>query len=98
MSVGLAGCDECDGPQLAAALAAASSASYQAVGKPVEGTMLTVMRAAAEAVQPADGLPSGVLREALQAAERALAQTPEQLPVLKEAGVVDAGGQGVVAF
>ena len=98
MSVGLAGCDECDGPQLAAALAAASSASYQAVGKPVEGTMLTVMRAAAEAAKPADGLPSGVLREALQAAERALAQTPEQLPVLKEAGVVDAGGQGVVAF
>ena len=98
MSVGLAGCDECDGPQLAAALAAASSASYQAVGKPVEGTMLTVMRAAAEAVQPADGLPSGVLRGALQAAERALAQTPDQLPVLKEAGVVDAGGQGVVAF
>ena len=98
LSSGLAGRDECDGPGLVAALAAASTASYQAVGKPVEGTMLTVMRAAAEAVESNDGTPSDVLRAALEGAERALEHTPEQLPILKEAGVVDAGGQGVVAF
>ena len=98
ISTGLAGRVECDGPGLAAALAAASTAGYQAVGKPVEGTMLSVMRAAAEAVESHRGTPSEVLRDALQAAERALAHTPEQLPILKEAGVVDAGGQGVVAF
>ncbi len=104
LSAGLAGVDECDGAVLAAALAAASTAGYQAVGKPVEGTMLSVMRAAAEAVGPmfaerkGTGTPSDVLRAALEGAERALEHTPEQLPILKEAGVVDAGGQGVVAF
>ena len=62
--------------------------------------MLSVMRAAAEAVHPPDGTSDApdVLRAAYEAAERALAYTPEQLPVLKQAGVVDAGGQGVVAF
>ena len=99
LSSGLAGHADCDAPTLRAALASASAAGYQAVGKPVEGTMLTVMRAAAEAVQdPSDASPAALLRRALDGAERALANTPEQLPVLKEAGVVDAGGQGVVAF
>ena len=98
ISVGLADCDDCDGADLSAALGAASRASYQAVGKPVEGTMLTVMRAAAEAVESLSGTPADVLGAALEAAEEALAHTPEQLPILKEAGVVDAGGQGVVAF
>ena len=98
-SLGLADCDECDGSSLATALGQASAAGYQAVGKPVEGTMLSVMRAAAEAVEsPSGGRPAEVLRVALAAAEQALAHTPEQLPILKEAGVVDAGGQGVVAF
>ncbi len=97
---GLADCEQADGAAFATALQAAADAGYQAVGNPVEGTMLSVMRAAAEAVHPPDGTPEAadVLRTAYEAAERALAYTPEQLPVLKQAGVVDAGGQGVVAF
>ena len=97
---GLADCERADGAAFATALQAAADAGYQAVGNPVEGTMLSVMRAAAEAVHPPDGTADGrdVLRAAYEAAERALAYTPEQLPVLKQAGVVDAGGQGVVAF
>ena len=97
---GLAGCVTCDGVALAQALRVAADAGYQAVGKPVEGTMLSVMRAAADAVQqqPEDASATDVLRAAYQAGEVALAYTPEQLPVLKQAGVVDAGGQGVTAF
>ena len=97
---GLAECERADGAAFATALQAAADAGYQAVGNPVEGTMLSVMRAAAEAVHPPDGTPDApdVLRAAYEAAERALAYTPEQLPILKQAGVVDAGGQGVVAF
>lgn len=97
---GLAECERADGAAFATALQAAADAGYEAVGNPVEGTMLSVMRAAAEAVHPPDGTADApeVLRAAYEAAERALAYTPEQLPVLKQAGVVDAGGQGVVAF
>lgn len=97
---GLAECERADGAAFATALQAAADAGYQAVGNPVEGTMLSVMRAAAEAVHPPDGTADApdVLRAAYEAAERALAYTPEQLPILKQAGVVDAGGQGVVAF
>ncbi len=87
-----------DGAAMSRALADAASAGYQAVGKPVEGTMLSVMREAAEAVNGADEEPQFVLRTALDAAVGALARTPQQLPVLAEAGVVDAGGQGVVAI
>jgi DAK2 domain fusion protein YloV len=97
-SQGLADVEVADGAAISAALVRASSASYEAVGKPVEGTMLSVMRAAAEAVEPLVGAPTEVLRKALAAAESALVYTPEQLPILKEAGVVDAGGQGMVAF
>ncbi|MEK9659258.1 MAG: DAK2 domain-containing protein [Chloroflexota bacterium] len=78
------------------ALTAGADASYQAVAKPVEGTMLTVMRAAAEGCT--GGTPAVALRAAYVAAAEALERTPEQLKVLAEAGVVDAGGQGVVAF
>ena len=92
----LAGKDAADGPDLAAAFRAAADAGYQAVGNPVEGTMLTVMRAGADAAS--SGTAAETLRSACAAAEAALERTPEQLPVLKEAGVVDAGGQGVVAF
>ena len=100
LASGLADCEHADGAAFAGAVRAAADAGYQAVGNPVEGTMLSVMRAAAEAVHPPDGTADapGVLRAAYEAAERALAYTPEQLPVLKQAGVVDAGGQGVVAF
>ena len=86
-----------DGASAAAALAAASKAAYEAVMRPVEGTILTVAREASEAaVATADG--GGDLVAVLHAARAqgadALARTPEMLPVLKDAGVVDAGGTG----
>lgn len=73
--------------------------AYNAVMKPTEGTMLTVIRVASEYATKAvkenlDAL--GVFEAALKGARTALARTPEMLPVLKKAGVVDAGGQGVV--
>lgn len=86
-------------PELKAAFRQASDAAYQAVGKPVEGTMLSVIRAVAEGVEGSDSpdVPS-VWQTAFTAAKDALARTPSQLPVLREAGVVDAGGLGVVAI
>jgi uncharacterized protein len=90
--------DEAGGADLVAGLRRATDAAYQAVLRPVEGTILTVVRAAAEAVEAAhrDGEESltGLLDRAAAAAREAVQQTPELLPVLKEAGVVDAGGQG----
>jgi DAK2 domain fusion protein YloV len=84
--------------KVAAALkAAASVASYEAVLKPIEGTILTVVRETADAAQRAasDGATLAAMLHVARAAGRtALANTPEQLPVLKEAGVVDAGGAG----
>lgn len=83
--------------QVAEALQAASVAAYEAVLKPVEGTILTVVRESAEGAKRAAG--SGgrlvdVLRAAREAARSALEKTPELLSVLKDAGVVDAGGAG----
>ena len=88
-----------DGPGFARALRAASDAAYQAVMRPVEGTILTVVRESAEAsAQALSANPEAdlvnVLVAAHERAERALARTPELLPVLAEAGVVDAGGTG----
>jgi DAK2 domain fusion protein YloV len=84
---------------MADALHCATEASYAAVGEPVEGTMLTVCRAASEAAQ-AQASKEGarardVFTSAALAAREALARTPEQLRVLREAGVVDAGGRGI---
>ncbi|MFN6121287.1 MAG: DAK2 domain-containing protein, partial [Actinomycetes bacterium] len=89
---------EATGARVADALAAASAAAYQAVLKPIEGTILTVARAAADGAAAAGRTAplADVLRAARTAARDALARTPEQLPVLKEAGVVDAGGAGFV--
>lgn len=93
-----------DGRSVALGLARASEAAYSAVSQPVEGTMLTVMRAAAAgATRAADALPGGgegaaphaVFAEALRAAEEAEAKTIDQLPALAEAGVTDAGGEGI---
>ena len=81
------------------ALTAASEAAYQAVMKPVEGTILTVVResSAAAAAAAADGGSLLDVAEAAKAeAEASLARTPELLPVLAESGVVDAGGSGYV--
>jgi len=86
-----------DGSSGAAALAAAADAAYEAVMRPVEGTILTVAREASEAaVEAADGGADlvGVLEAAQARGADALARTPDMLPVLKDAGVVDAGGTG----
>lgn len=74
-------------------------AAYKAVMKPTEGTILTVVRKAAEAAEEAAECETDSLEvcySALKAAREALAKTPDQLPVLKKAGVVDAGGQGLI--
>ncbi|HYJ27688.1 MAG TPA: DAK2 domain-containing protein [Nocardioides sp.] len=84
---------------IAAAMASATDASYAAVGTPVEGTILTVARAASDAALAAAESPGARARDvftaAAAAARVALARTPEQLPVLARAGVVDAGGRGL---
>jgi hypothetical protein len=83
--------------EVAKALAAASEAARQAVLRPVEGTILSVARAAAagaEEALAAGAKLTGVLERAREAAADALERTPEQLPVLAQAGVVDAGGAG----
>ena len=77
----------------------ATRASYEAVAEPVEGTILTVARAASEAAVRAVADPqvrsADVMAASRRAAEEALARTPEQLEVLRRAGVVDAGGRGL---
>ncbi len=88
------------GPALTAqALRGASDAAYRAVRRPVEGTMLSVIRELAEEAErhEADPEPLGdLLVELVRYGEEAVARTPEQLEVLREAGVVDAGGAGLV--
>jgi len=82
---------------VAEALKRASGAAYEAVLKPIEGTILTVVRESADAaaVAVSNGATlSATLRAARDAGRDALARTPEMLPVLKDAGVVDAGGAG----
>jgi len=80
-------------------MARAAQAGYTAVGEPVEGTILSVAKAAAEAAAQSAADPAHrlghVVRAAAAAAREALARTPEQLAVLREAGVVDAGGRGL---
>lgn len=83
--------------ELAEALREGSKTAYRGVSKPVEGTILTVAREAAEAAQAAARLDSDLrflFERTLQAAQQALANTPNLLPVLKQAGVVDSGGMG----
>jgi DAK2 domain fusion protein YloV len=99
LATALRECDECDASTMATAIAGGAAAAYKAVSQPVEGTMLTVMRAAGEEAQRSSSSSlEDMWQASLGAAQEALAHTPEQLPVLREAGVVDAGGQGVVAF
>ncbi|HEY7197659.1 MAG TPA: DAK2 domain-containing protein [Gaiellaceae bacterium] len=82
---------------VARACRGASDTAYASVREPQEGTILSVARALAEGAEGSGGGELGdVLAAALTAAEEALARTPEQLPVLREAGVVDAGGAGLV--
>ena len=88
-----------DAPVVARALAAASDGAYSAVARPVEGTILTVIREASESAQAA-AAAGGNLTEVFDAARDrgydALSRTPEMLAVLAEAGVVDAGGAGLL--
>jgi len=84
-------------PDLANALQEASRLAYRAVLKPVEGTILTVVRESAEAAKMSsergDDLV-GLMQEVVSAARQSVTRTPDLLPTLKQAGVVDAGGQG----
>lgn len=105
----LSDADEIDpvaaGAQVAAVLTAAADAAYAAVENPVEGTILSVARAAADGAAGVAGKGAGegaglpeVLHAATAAAQVALARTPDQLDVLRRAGVVDAGGQALTVL
>jgi DAK2 domain fusion protein YloV len=87
-----------DSSVVAQAFRGASDEAYRAVRKPVEGTMLTVIRELAEAAEAAapGSDPVELLRVLVERGEEAVARTPEQLQTLREAGVVDAGGAGLV--
>jgi DAK2 domain fusion protein YloV len=97
--LGETGSDPIDAQATARALRGASDAAYRAVRRPVEGTMLSVIRELAEEAEaqaPAQPQPAELLSQLVRRGEEALARTPEQLQVLKDAGVVDAGGAGLV--
>ena len=97
-SDGLRGKEVLTANELKSAFNQASAEAYSSVGNPAEGTMLSVIRAAAEGIQGLQADLETLWRTAYQAAQDALERTPQQLPVLKEAGVVDAGGLGVVVL
>lgn len=97
MADALAEVPDARGRAMARALATAVDAGYQAIAKPVEGTVLSVARGAATAAAEADTDDlADVVKAAAAGASAALMRTPEQLPVLAAAGVVDAGGRGLV--
>jgi hypothetical protein len=98
MAEGLAGKKRFNGLDLAHALSQGAKAAYGAVAKPVEGTILTVIResaAAAVAAAERDSDLEAVLTVTVDAAEKSVARTPSLLAILREAGVVDSGGQGL---
>lgn len=98
-SKNIAGKNEIGCSDIAAALAAGTEAAYKAVMKPTEGTILSVAKAAAIQAAQSEKItndPAALWSDICKAAEDALARTPEQLPVLKKAKVVDAGGKGLV--
>jgi len=91
--------DVITGLEFAQALAAGVETAYKAVGRPVEGTILTVAKEAAKIAQAkarSEADLAKLMRAIIEQAEKTLAKTPDLLPVLKRAGVVDAGGQGLV--
>lgn len=99
MSQHIAGKSEIDAKEFAAAIQNGVSIAYKAIIKPVEGTILTVAREAAEAgVKAAENTTSiiEVMDVIYLEAQESLKRTPELLPILKEVGVVDSGGQGLV--
>ncbi|MBR2087784.1 MAG: DAK2 domain-containing protein [Oscillospiraceae bacterium] len=100
-SKGLAGHETAEGQDIANALEIGVQAAYKAVMKPTEGTILTVARMGAQAAQftaRENHDPIAVFEETVKAASEALAQTTEMLPILKKAGVVDAGGKGLLTI
>lgn len=100
-SKGLAGRDTADCDDITNALKLGVEAAYKAVMKPTEGTILTVARVAAEKSEESARLtndPVALWSDVCAAADEALAKTPEQLPVLKKAKVVDAGGMGLTVI
>ena len=104
LAQGLEGADVCACPDLARAFRSATEAAYRSVGSPVEGTMLTVIRWVAESLESAletgteaHDLP-GFWQTGYNASKAALEATPSMLPKLQEAGVVDAGGMGIVVI
>jgi hypothetical protein len=101
ISKGLEGKAEASGPDLIHALGMGVEAAYNAVAKPTEGTILTVARMAYEAGLEAlwtEEDPAALWEIVCDAALDALEQTPKMLPVLKKAGVVDAGGKGILTI
>ncbi|MGQ9829020.1 MAG: DAK2 domain-containing protein [Roseiflexus sp.] len=102
VAAALAGHHLMSGREMAAALAHGSARAYEAVLRPVEGTMLTVIRCAGEAAQRAiaagEASLGAVLDAAVREARAAVARTPQLLATLREAGVVDAGGQGMLVL
>ncbi len=98
---GLKGKEEVNGPDMANALSLGVQAAYKAVMKPTEGTILTVAREAAEAAMILANQTNDaelIFDEIVEKAKESLQRTPDLLPVLKKAGVVDAGGMGLVVI
>ena len=98
---GLAGLEEAQGQEIANAVEMGVQAAYRSVMKPTEGTILTVARMGAEQAQLTareNHDPVAVWEELCKEAAKALENTPEQLPILKKAGVVDAGGKGLLTI
>ncbi len=102
LAKGLEGKSSFNGKDFALALVEASQAAYEGIVHPVEGTMLTVLRDAARAAKETTKTNSESLLSAMESAtdeaKDSVARTPDLLPVLREAGVVDAGGQGLYVF
>jgi len=98
LAKGLEGKTNFDGGDFARALAGASQTAYKGIVNPVEGTILTVLKDASKAAKEtvrSDGALVSVLEAAVKSAGESVARTPSLLPVLRDAGVVDAGGQGL---
>jgi DAK2 domain fusion protein YloV len=99
LAQGLVGKETFSGSDLVAALLQASKMAYKGLSNPVEGTILTVIREAAAAAQEHAANVSddaiSIMEATVEAAKESVANTPSLLPVLREAGVVDAGGQGL---
>ena len=101
VALGLEGTSDFGGAELVEAFHRARERSYNAVGEPAEGTILTVISSVAEAAQSSfdeGGSVEDILDAACSAARDAVARTPTMLAVLREAGVVDAGGQGLAVM